>query len=193
MKKLLLLLTLGMSFNMQAVPSPEHLYLGKEMITTPFIVAYQMKAGKIVKTLQEQLDQDDETDAFIKKTITALNKGANIMGIMPALGLLGNKGAEFISEGKSDKYNNLMFAAPEALKAAIISYYVYSLSKDIKMIEDELAKNEDENPLNIEDLDVALSVLKFGRTLGYSLIAANTANAIGFGLLKKRMTSPWFK
>lgn len=75
----------------------------------------------------------------------------------------------------NNKYKlSLLSSSPGLLKTGFASYFAYSINKDIKMIKQQIALDDnDENTLPIENLDEALNTLQQGRSLALTIAALN--------------------
>jgi hypothetical protein len=148
---------------------------------------YWRQANQIIKILEEQLNSDDDTDAFIKKTISGLKKGKSL--ILATLGVATTKllallfddqhGSMPISSAIANLTDNRLVkntlsSTLHISKGAIGAYYAHSINKDIAMVKQELAKKDDGgDALDVEHLDVALKVLNLGCILALTIAITN--------------------
>jgi len=165
--------------------------MGIATITSGAVISissqYWRQANKIIKILEEQLNSDDDTDAFIKKTISGLKKGKSL--ILATLGVATTKLLARLFDSQHELMpissaianltdnrlvKNTLSSTFHISKGAIGAYYAHSINKDIAMVKQELAKkDDDEDALDIKHLDVALKVLNLGCILALTIAITN--------------------
>jgi predicted Zn-dependent peptidase len=188
-QRIMIIAALGLTSGLQGSTRSSRTYHtikhGAELVSTissitalsVFIMSikYRRKANQIIKKLEEQVDTSDaDTATFIKNTIAGLKKGKKLilttLGTNLAAGLLINP-SYFTNDSVAGSY---IESSSNITKGAIASYYAQSINKDIAMVTKELAKEDDaEDALDIEHLDEALQVLRFGRTLALTIAITN--------------------
>jgi len=137
-------------------------------------IKYLKRANNAIKSLEEQRQSDDVTEEFINTAIAALQKGKLL--IWKTLGVF--IGSSFTEKLISQKPS--LAAVIPAIKIAVATQYLVSIKKDIDMITNELNKDDEaEDALPIDNLDNVLAVLKFGRTLAYTIAISNGVDAAG--------------
>ena len=140
-------------------------------------IKYWKAANKTISLLKEEIEgSDKETVDFINKTIHALSKGKKLVRITCGIffGLTALSYSSLLATDKNKYKLSLLSSTPGLLKTGFASYFAYSINKDIKMIKQQIALDDnDENALSIENLDEALNTLQQGRFLALTIAALN--------------------